>query len=103
MRFLAQERPDSGFAIRAPRNDEKGKISFAIKAIWLVQSSSKKYSPSRFTQITCISQPSRPPKGADRDRHERGAGCGGRGSVGRAMGSQGGPMRPVSDQRRADE
>ena len=30
-------------------------------------------------------------------RHERGEGCGGRGSVLRATGSQGGSMRPVSD------
>jgi hypothetical protein len=31
-----------------------------------------------------------PHRGAFRDRHERGVGCGGRGSVLRAMGSQGG-------------
>ena len=34
---------------------------------------------------------------------DAGCGCGGRGSVLRAMGSQGGSMRPVSDQQRADE
>src|SRR5216683_5937730 len=33
---------------------------------------------------------SHPTRGAYHDRHERGAGCGGRGSVLRAMGSQGG-------------
>jgi len=33
---------------------------------------------------------------------KRGVGCGGRGSVLRAMGSQGG-LWPVSDQQRADE
>ena len=42
-------------------------------------------------------------RGAYRDRHGRGAGCGGRGSVLRATRSQGGSMRPVSDQQRADE
>jgi hypothetical protein len=36
-------------------------------------------------------------------RHERGEGCGGRGSVLRAMGSQGGFFGSVSDHRRADE
>jgi hypothetical protein len=36
-------------------------------------------------------------------RHERGVGCGGRGSVLRATGLQGGSMRPVSDQQHADE
>jgi hypothetical protein len=34
---------------------------------------------------------SHPTTGAYRDRHERGMGCGGRGSVLRAMGSQGEP------------
>ena len=40
---------------------------------------------------------SHPTTGAYRDRHGRGMGCGGRGSVLRATGSQGGSMRPVSD------
>src|SRR6267143_3028433 len=40
---------------------------------------------------------SHPTRGAYHDRHGRGEGCGGRGSVLRAMGLQGGSMRPVSD------
>jgi hypothetical protein len=39
---------------------------------------SQKYSRSLFTQITCISLPVSSHGGAARDRHERGAGCGGR-------------------------
>ena len=46
---------------------------------------------------------SNPERGAYRDRHGRGMGCGGRGSVGRARWWQGGSIRPVSDQQRADE
>jgi hypothetical protein len=40
---------------------------------------------------------SHPTRGAYHDRHGRGVECGGRGSVLRATGSQGGSMRPVSD------
>jgi hypothetical protein len=50
----------------------------------------QKYFASPVGQI--ISTNSRHPvphRGAYRDRHERGMGCGGRGSVLRAMGSQG--------------
>jgi hypothetical protein len=36
-------------------------------------------------QIRCTSSPSRPTEGRSRDRHGRGAGCGGRGSVWRAI------------------
>jgi hypothetical protein len=50
-----------------------------------VQSSSQKYFCSRLTQITSISVAVPLPRGAYRDRHGRGAGCGGRGSVGRAI------------------
>src|SRR5712664_361507 len=42
--------------------------------------------------------PSHPARGAYHDRHGRGEGCGGRGSVLRAMGLQGG-LRLVSDHR----
>src|SRR6266478_2623240 len=56
---------------------------------WLVQPLLQKYFPSRLTQIRCISKPSRPTRGAYRDRHGRGAGCGGRGSVGRCQGMAG--------------
>jgi hypothetical protein len=47
------------------------KFSFGINAILPVQSSPKKFSPSRFTQIKSISPPSRPERGAFRDRHGR--------------------------------
>src|SRR5713226_5478388 len=47
--------------------------------------------------------PSHPTRGAYHDRHGRGVGCGGRGSVLRAMGSQGGFFEFVSDQQHADE
>jgi hypothetical protein len=46
---------------------------------------------------------SHPRRGAYHDRHERGVGCGGRGSVLRAMGSQGGFFEFVIDQQHADE
>ena len=46
--------------------------------------------------------PSHPTRGAYHDRHGRGVECGGRGSVLRATGLQGG-LRSVSDQQRADE
>jgi len=52
---------------------------------WPVQPLLQKYFVSGLTQISCISQSSRPTRGAYRDRHERGAGCGGRESVRRAM------------------
>jgi hypothetical protein len=67
-----------------------------------VQPHLQKYSCSRLPQIKSISITVSSHTGAYRDRHGRGAGCGGRGSVGRAMGWQGG-FRPVSDQRRADD
>jgi len=66
------------------------KISCGINVIPPVQSSLEKYSRSRLTQIKSISLAVSSPTGAYRDRHGRGAGCGGRGSVGRAMGWQGG-------------
>jgi hypothetical protein len=54
------------------------------KLIWVVQSLSKKYSAGAVGQITAISSRHLiPEEGADRDRHERGMGRGGRGSVGR--------------------
>src|SRR5216683_6003636 len=69
---------------------------------WLVdrcvQPCLQKYFASPVGQI--ISTNSRHPvphRGAYRDRHERGMGCGGRGSVLRATGLQGRSMRPVSD------
>jgi hypothetical protein len=60
------------------------------KNILIYRSTNHGYKPRRLVPLT----------GAYRDRHERGAGCGGRGSVGRVDGSQGGF---VSDQSAQDE
>ena len=49
-----------------------------------VQSHLRKYFRFRLTQITFISAAVPSHRGAYRDRHGRGVGCGGRGSVGRA-------------------
>jgi hypothetical protein len=73
-----------------------------INLMLAVQSCLKKYFLSRLTQITFITRAVLSHRGAYRDRHGRGAGCGGRGSVGRARRWQG-RLRPVSDQGRADE
>jgi hypothetical protein len=59
------------------------------KSLNPVQPPLQKYFCSRLTQITSISPAVLSHRGAARDRHERGAGCGGRGSVGRVRGSQG--------------
>jgi hypothetical protein len=48
-------------------------------------------------------RPSRPKQGAYRDRHGRGMRCGGRGSVGRAMGSQGGLISVSEHLAREDD
>jgi hypothetical protein len=59
-----------------------------------------KYSAFPKSQIRLYRPPSRSTGGAFRDRHKRGAGCGGRGSVGRARRSQGG-LLSVSGLRHA--
>src|SRR5947208_2929316 len=46
---------------------------------WLVQPLLQKYFVSRLTQISCISPAVSSHRGAIARRHERGAGCGGRG------------------------
>ena len=58
----------------------KTNLSRRIKLIWVVQSCQKKYSTFRLPQISGIG-PSSCSEGATRDRHGRGAGCGGRGSA----------------------
>src|SRR2546423_7804806 len=66
-----------------------------------VQSCLQKYFCSRLTQIKSISPPSRPTQGAYRDRHGRGAGCDGRGSVRRAHGARtNGAVPPSAKLRR---
>src|SRR5258708_32834642 len=57
------------------------KFSFGIKLICPVQSSLQKEICSRLPQNTFRTAPSRPTRGAYRDRHGRGMGCGGRGSA----------------------
>jgi hypothetical protein len=47
--------------------------------IWAVQPHSKKYSDCQKCESPLCTMPSRPTERAYRDRHERGAGCGGRG------------------------
>src|ERR1700689_4580855 len=61
---------------RAVRVEDKNMST--VKAIWVVQSSIKKYFHSLLTQITCLSPAVPSHRGAVRDRHGRGAGCGGR-------------------------
>jgi hypothetical protein len=68
-----------------------------------VQPSLQKYSASPHTQITSRTFRIPPHRGAYRDRHGRGAGCGGRGSVLRAKRLQGGFYESVSDTEHADE
>src|ERR1700687_2441007 len=63
-----------------------------------VQPHFQKYFRSRLTQIKSISSAVSSPRGAYRDRHGRGAGCGGRGSAGRETGLQGGSNGLVSNQ-----
>ena len=65
---------DAEFALHAERN-----FLSRIKLIWVVQSPCEKYFDSLPRQITSRSRAFRPDGGAYRDRHERGAGCDGRG------------------------
>jgi len=64
---------------------------------------SEKYFRSHLTQITFRTLAVSSHRGAYRDRHERGAGCGGRGSVLHATRSQGGFFESVSGRKHADE
>ena len=56
----------------------KSNFSSRINVIWVVQSRLKKYSDFPKAQITSIFAAVPPHRGAYRDRHGRGAGCGGR-------------------------
>src|SRR6266403_1516788 len=56
---------------------------------WSVQPLLQKYFPSRPTQISSLSRTVLSHRGAIARRHERGAGCGGRGSVRRCQGMAG--------------
>ena len=61
------------FVLRAQPN-----LLNRIKLMLAVQSSLQKYFCSLLTQITCVSFTVPSHRGAVRDRHGRGAGCGGR-------------------------
>jgi hypothetical protein len=61
-------------ALRAERN-----LLNRIKLMLAVQPPLQKYFRSLLTQITCVSLTVPSHGGAARDRHGRGAGCGGRG------------------------
>src|SRR5258708_33525710 len=56
----------------------KGGLLNNPNLIWVVQSHLQKYTASRFAQITSRTHPVSSHRGAARDRHGRGAGCGGR-------------------------
>ena len=68
----------------------RGDLLCFLKLIWVVQSSLQKYFGFHVPQIISRTFPIPPHRGAYRDRHGRGEGCGGRSSVLRATGSQGG-------------
>jgi hypothetical protein len=81
----------AAFTAIAERLREKTDFFKRINLIWVVQSSLQKYFASPVGQI--ISTNSRhpvPQEGRIAIVRKRGAGCGGRGSVLRALGSQGG-------------
>ena len=66
--------------------------------IWVVQSLREKYFAFAVEQISSTSSPRPfPARGALRGRHERGMGCGGRGSVG-AQNGVAGQALPVSEE-----
>jgi hypothetical protein len=66
-----------------PQNHVRAKTNFASRfnVIWPVQSPRKKYFASVFQKSVSCFSPSRPDRGAFRDRHERWVGCGGRDDV----------------------
>ena len=84
---------DSAHPLRSDVPD--GQISWCFAKL-PVQPDLQKYFRFRLTQITSISLTVSSHRGAIARRHERGAGCGGRESVGRNRWSQG-EMNLVSD------
>jgi hypothetical protein len=64
--------------------------------IWLSSPVLQNFSLRRLVETALLIRPVPPHRGAYHDRHGRGVGCGGRGSVRRAMGSQGGFSRERS-------
>jgi hypothetical protein len=69
---------------------ETGDLPDGLFGDLAVQPCFQKYFRFRLTQITSTTLAIPPHKRGVGHRHERGAGCGGRGSVLRARGSQGG-------------
>jgi hypothetical protein len=67
---------------RCATYEQDGDLLKRINLILPVQSHFQKYFRSRLTQIKSISLAVLSSRGAYRDRHGRGVGCGGRGSVG---------------------
>jgi hypothetical protein len=57
---------------------EKSNFACPFKLIWLVQCLAQKYTSFYFSEIDVHFTRSAPAQGAYRDRHERGAECGGR-------------------------
>src|ERR1700680_3245774 len=68
-----------------------------------VQPSLQKFSAFPVGQIISTSSPVSSHRGAARDRHRRGAGRGGRDSVGAQSWWEGGPIGIVGNSQRADE
>ena len=95
--IATQRAAQNAFADLGPRTTLRagGKLLSTVNAICPVQPSFKKYFAFAVGQISSTSSPRPfPARGAYRDRHERGMGCGGRDSVG----AQGG-RRAVSRER----
>ena len=65
-------------------------VKLAIAVNWLSSPFAKNIPLSPSGKSSLQARPSHPARGAYRDRHERGMGCGGRGSVLRATWLQGG-------------
>ena len=87
--------------IRRERQGKRASLELICPSGYFLSSPVRKNIPlPRGPKSPLYPRPSRPTRGAYRDRHGRGMGCGGRGSVRRAMGSQGG-LLSVSDVRHA--
>jgi hypothetical protein len=100
--------PTRQISLHSASRDDNGsknppRVNFNLpsdfKMIWVVQSLSQKYFAFAVGQISATSSPRPfPARGAYRDRHGRGMGCGGRGSVGAQFVHR---AASVSEQRRA--
>src|SRR5258705_4947485 len=93
-----------GWGVLADRTAQSGDLPDGQFVDSAVQPSLQKYSASPFGRNRFIDSaiPSHK-RGVSRSSRTLGTGCGGRGSVLRATGSQGGFYESVSDQQHADE